>query len=127
MHRITRRLPSPAMAVALTALVVALGGTAYAVALPANSVGPAQLRTASVRTAKLAAGAVTTSRLARRAVTTGKLATGAVTQGKLADGAVTFSRLAPGLSGRRRSRIARCRGPSWPTGPSAAPSWLAAP
>jgi hypothetical protein len=102
MRRILRLKPSPAMVVALTALVVALGGTAYAVTLPANSVGPAQLRAGAVRTGKLAARAVTTSRLAGRAVTTGKLATGAVTQGKLADGAVTFSRLAPGAVGTKK-------------------------
>jgi hypothetical protein len=53
------------MAVALTALVVALGGTGYAaVALPKNSVGPKQLRAKAVTGAKLADGAVTGGKVA---------------------------------------------------------------
>jgi len=44
-----RRLPSPALLVALAALLVALGGTGYAAAvLPANSVGTAQLKDGAV-------------------------------------------------------------------------------
>lgn len=89
-------VPSPSMAVALAALAVALGGTAYAVTLPANSVGTRQIRPAAVTTSDLRARAVTTSRLGARAVTTGKLAIGAVTQGKLAIGAVTPGKLAGG-------------------------------
>jgi hypothetical protein len=53
------RLPSPALAVASVALLVSLGGTSYAVtALPANSVGSAQLRTGSVTSAKVRDGSV---------------------------------------------------------------------
>ena len=49
------RLPSPAMAVAVVALVFAAAGTSYAVsALPKNSVGSAQLKKRSVTTPKLA-------------------------------------------------------------------------
>jgi hypothetical protein len=45
MHRITRLRPSPAMIVAIIALVLALGGTSYAaIALPAGSVGTKQLQ-----------------------------------------------------------------------------------
>lgn len=45
MHRITRLRPSPAMIVAIIALVLALGGTSYAaIMLPAGSVGTKQLQ-----------------------------------------------------------------------------------
>ena len=53
------RRPSPAMAVALVALFVALSGGAYAaVALPAHSVGATQLKTFAVTNPKLANNAV---------------------------------------------------------------------
>ena len=43
------RLPSPALVVAVCALLVALGGTTYAVAaIPTHSVGPAQLKKGAV-------------------------------------------------------------------------------
>ena len=61
--RVLLRRPSPAMAVAVLALVIALG-TSVAQALPAFSVGPAQLRTGAVITSKLAPGSVTYSKLA---------------------------------------------------------------
>ncbi len=54
--------PSPAMAVALLALFVALGGTSYAtvsLVVPQNSVGTAQLKNDSVTRAKLAHGEIT--------------------------------------------------------------------
>jgi hypothetical protein len=49
-----RLRPSPAMAVAFTALTVALGGTSYAIAqLPANSVGTKQLKKNAVTSVKV--------------------------------------------------------------------------
>lgn len=59
------RRPSPAMAVALVALFLALGGSVYA----ATKIGTSQLK--------------------RNAVTTAKIKNGAVKEAKLADGAVT--------------------------------------
>jgi hypothetical protein len=54
MRRIRVPLPSPSTAVACLALVVALGGTSYAVvALPANSVGTKQLKRNAVTSAKV--------------------------------------------------------------------------
>jgi hypothetical protein len=51
--------PSPAMAVAFVALLMALGGTSYAVvALPANSVGKKQLRKNAVTSVKVKNGAL---------------------------------------------------------------------
>lgn len=51
-----RRRPSPAMVVALVALLLALGGTSYATVsavLPKNSVGTAQLKANAVVSAKV--------------------------------------------------------------------------
>jgi hypothetical protein len=60
-----RWLPSPAMAVALAALFVALAGTSYAAfALAPNSVGTPQLKNRAVTTVKLADGAVTDAKFA---------------------------------------------------------------
>jgi hypothetical protein len=54
MGRIARLCPSPAMAMAFLAFLVALGGTSYAVAqLPANSVGAKQLKKNAVASAKV--------------------------------------------------------------------------
>jgi hypothetical protein len=54
MKRISRSRPTPATAVALLALFVALGGTGYAVSkLPANSVGSKQLRKNAVTSSKV--------------------------------------------------------------------------
>jgi hypothetical protein len=53
------RRPSPAMAVACLALLVALGGTGYAaIKLPANSVGTAQLQANAVTSAKVKNGSL---------------------------------------------------------------------
>lgn len=64
------RTPSPSMAIALTALFVALGGTSYAMfKVPDNSVGTAQLKDNAVATAKIKNGAVTASKLTLTGVT----------------------------------------------------------
>src|SRR5919199_1332617 len=57
---------SPALVVACVALLVALGGTSYATvaAIPANSVGTAQLKPQAVTAAKLAPNAVHTANVA---------------------------------------------------------------
>jgi hypothetical protein len=79
-----RMVPSPSMAVALLALVVALGGASYAaVKVKKNSVGTKQLKT----------DAVTNPKIATQAVDKGELASGAVDTGKLADAAVTSVKL----------------------------------
>lgn len=57
---------SPALVVACVALLVALGGTSYAtvIAIPASSVGTAQLKPQAVTAAKLAPNAVRTANVA---------------------------------------------------------------
>ncbi len=88
-----RRLrPSPAMAVALLALIVAAGGTAVA----ANKIGTNQLKKNAVTTNKIKKKAVTTNRLKPKAVTNGKIGPQAVKSGKIAGEAVTSSKIAGG-------------------------------
>ena len=74
--------PSPALIVAIIALIAALTGTAYA-ALGKNSVGSKQLKKNAVTTAKIKNGAVTTAKLKNNAVTTAKIKNGAVTGAKV--------------------------------------------
>lgn len=94
-HAKRRWIPSPAMAVALVALFVALTTSAWAVTtLPRNSVGSRQLRTGAVTAPKLGKRAVTSTKIANGTVTTPKIAAGAVTRAKLGAGAVEASNLA---------------------------------
>ena len=56
--------PSPAMLVAVTALVASLGGTSYAAAsLAKDSVGSSQIRKSAVKTADIASNAVTSAKV----------------------------------------------------------------
>jgi hypothetical protein len=70
MKRILKNRPSPAMAVALTALFVALGGTGYAaIKLPSNSVGAKQIKKSAVTNKKLGANAVTSPKVKNGSLT----------------------------------------------------------
>ena len=113
-----RRHLTPGNAIALAALLVALGGTAVA-AFPPGSVTTATLANGSVTTAKIrngavtkpkiasgavnadriAVGAVQAAKIANSAVKSGKIQNGAVTSEKVADGSITSSDLVPGLLG----------------------------
>lgn len=73
--RITR--PSPAMIVALIALVAALSGTAYA-ALGKNSVGTRQLKAKAVTSGKIANNAVTSAKVAKNSLTSADINVGAL-------------------------------------------------
>ena len=81
---------TPANAIALAALLVALGGTGYAATTLSN---------ASVTTAKLANGSVTSTKLANASVTKAKLAKRAVTADKVALGTLTAANFAPNVLG----------------------------
>lgn len=74
MSRLRLGRPSPAMVIAVTALLVGLGGSAYAVS--------------SVGTSELEDRAVTTEKIDKRAATAGKLAKDSVKSGKIRDDAV---------------------------------------
>jgi hypothetical protein len=69
------------------AVFVALGGGAYALSVPRNSVGSAQLKRSAVTSAKLRSGAITT----------GKIQRGAVTSAQIRDRSLTASDFAPGV------------------------------
>jgi hypothetical protein len=82
--------PSPAMVVALLALCLAVGGTAFAATkLGKNAVKTKNIKNGAVKESKLAANAVTESKIAGNAVTEGKIANGAVGAGKLGASAKT--------------------------------------
>ena len=69
--------PSPALLVAIIALVVALGGTSYAAfSVPRNSVGTAQLRKNAVTGKKIRNGAVTGNKIAKNTITGDKIQAG---------------------------------------------------
>lgn len=71
--------PSPAMAVALIALVVALSGSAYAaLRVPQNSVGSRQLKANAVTNGKIANGAVTGGKVAPESLTGADINLGAL-------------------------------------------------
>ncbi len=69
MSRFVPKLPSPALVVAIIALVLALAGTSYA----AFTVGTKNIKNSAVTTRKLRDGAVTTAKLAPGAVTATKI------------------------------------------------------
>jgi hypothetical protein len=61
---LTKLRPSPAMVVAVTALVASLGGTSYAAAtLAKDSVGSSQIRKSAVKSADLGSNAVTSAKV----------------------------------------------------------------
>lgn len=70
-------LPSPAMVVALIALLCALTGTAFA-ALGKNSVGTRQLKAKSITTGKIANGAVNAAKVANGSLTGADINVGAL-------------------------------------------------
>ena len=78
------RLPSPAMGVALIALVVATTGTTYA----AVRIGTKQIRDNAVTSPKIRNGAVKNIDLARNSVVTAKIVASAVTGLQIKDGSV---------------------------------------
>lgn len=78
------RLPSPALGVAVVALVVALGGTSYAVV----RVGTKQIKNNAITSAKIRNGQVKNVDLARNSVVTAKILASAVTGVQIRDASV---------------------------------------
>jgi hypothetical protein len=95
--------PTPSMAVALTALFVALSGSAFAAfTLPKNSVGTKQLRNGAVTGSKLHANAVTSGTVKDHTLGANDLRNGAVGANQLANGAVGARQLANGAVGTQQ-------------------------
>jgi hypothetical protein len=84
MKRAWIRLPSPAMGVALVALVVALGGTSVA----ALRIGTNQIRNNAVTSEKIRNGGVRSVDLARNSVNTAKIIASSVTGLQIRDASV---------------------------------------
>lgn len=94
LRRLTKARPSPAMAVALLALVVAMSGTAIATTqLGKNSVGSGNIRPGAVTYSDLRNGAIRGSKLGKEGIADDKLARGAVTGQALRDGVVSEAKL----------------------------------
>lgn len=70
MKGLMSRRPSPAMVVAIVALVVAMVGTGYAATkLPKNSVGTKQIKAKAITTAKLRKNSVTSAKIRKKTIT----------------------------------------------------------
>ena len=72
-----RFLPTPSMAVALLALLVALSGSAYAV----SKVGTEQIKSSAITTAKIKDKAVTKAKIRNGSVSAAKLVPGVISAG----------------------------------------------
>lgn len=97
-----RRRPSPALVVAIAALIVALGGTGYAASqLPPDSVGRRQLRD----------GAVGPTKIRTNAVGPAQIRSGAVRSAQVRDGSLRAKDLAPGvLPAKATSQVRQATG-----------------
>jgi hypothetical protein len=107
MRRLPSTVPSPALLVALLALFVALGGSAYAVkkttVAPANSVVTKSIKKGAVTRLKLADASVGANQLLPGAVGAPQIADGGVGTAEIADGAVTGPKVGAKTLTRRTS------------------------
>jgi hypothetical protein len=100
MPRFRIRRPSPALVVASLALLLSLGGSAYAaVGLAPGSVGTRQLRYAAVTTEKLARGAVTASKVKPYSLLSEDFAPGQLPVGPRGPAGATGPQGVPGATG----------------------------
>jgi hypothetical protein len=83
MRRLLSHLRS--QAIGYLALFVALGGTAYAASLPANSVGTKQLKTSAVTTGKIKPDAITTDKVEDATLQAQDFASGVLLRGPAGD------------------------------------------
>ena len=116
MPRIKLHRPSPALAIAVLALFVALGGTGYAALnLPRNSVGSKQLRKSAVRNVDIASNAVTGAKVRRRSLDSTDFKTGSLPRGPKGEQGAQGS---PGASGSPAFGALLGRGVNVPAGTS---------
>jgi hypothetical protein len=105
-----RARPAPAIAISLLALLISIGGTAYAAA----TIGTSDIQRGAVTTPKLARQAVKPGKLGVGAVTRPKLAADAVTSAKIQDGQVRAGDLGPITVVEETEQIVAGAGVSWP-------------
>ena len=99
-------LPSPAMAVALTALFVALGGTSYSVVhLSRNAVVSSTIKNGAVQRVDLAANAVDTSKVADHTLLARDFAFGQLPAGARGPQGLTGPQGAQGAAGATRLTV----------------------
>ena len=99
MSPIRRHLTYANVMATLAALVVLVGGTAYAAnQLAKNSVGKKQLKAKSVTAAKIKKNAVTTAKIKKNAVTAGKVKAASLGDAKLSS-TVPFTRVVAEIRG----------------------------
>jgi hypothetical protein len=115
MRRITSYRPSPAMVIAFIALLLALGGGAYAQQLSNNSVGSKQLKNNAVTAKKIKNGAVTSSKVKNGTLVSGDFKAGELPAGPAGPRGATGERGATGATGP-----AGPAGPAGPRGPAGA-------
>ncbi|MEZ5078330.1 MAG: hypothetical protein R2725_12920 [Solirubrobacterales bacterium] len=89
MRNVSATRPSPALAISVIALFVALGGSAYA----ATQIGTKDIRNNAVTAAKIKKSSVTTAKIKANAVTAAKLRSNAVTTAKIKANAVTGAKV----------------------------------
>jgi len=119
MPRIKLHRPSPALAIALLALFVALGGTGYAALnLPRNSVGSKQLRKSAVRNVDIASNAVTGAKVRRRSLDSTDFKTDSLPRGPKGDQGAQGTQGSPGASGSPAFGALLGRGVNVPAGTS---------
>jgi hypothetical protein len=116
MPRLKLHLPSPALAVALLALFVALGGTGYAALnLPKNSVGSTQIRKGAVKNAEIASNAVTGAKVRAGSLNRSDFNAGSLPQGPRGE---RGERGTAGAAGSPAFGAVLGRGVNVPAGPS---------
>lgn len=124
MRWFVRRLrPSPSMAVAFVALLVALGGTSYAaVRLAANSVGTRQLRSGAVHSADIYRNAVDSSKVKDGSLTGADVNEGSLAQVASAAAAVNATNATRAATSAGLDRVIyRAVAGSVPAGSAASP------
>ena len=119
MPRIKLHRPSPALAIAVLALFVALGGTGYAALnLPRNSVGSKQLRKSAVRNVDIASNAVTGAKVRRRSLDSTDFKPDSLPRGPKGDQGAQGAQGSPGASGSPAFGALLGRGVNVPAGTS---------
>jgi hypothetical protein len=119
----TRRYPTPAMLIALIALVFAMTGAA--VALPGhktvkgddlvdNSVSARAIKNKAVGTTEIADGAVIGSKIGAGAITADKVADASISSTKIVDGAVSEAKILDDAVTRQKIKASAVTGPKVP-------------